>query len=158
MYTEEYKNALCLICRQNAILEKYNNIISSGGKVCREEIQMHLDLFVKAKESFLEAKKALGYTDGLAFLQNDSAFYGFRFQQGSLSGDYEYLTKILIPWTESEESEENHYKYEVGTLVLSHYFMQLGRYEYQKKQTVKERMKKLWDDVKKLFHRKGGFV
>lgn len=130
MYTEAYKNALCLLCRQSAIVESYVCALKNGFSVNEENMKRHLDLFARAKERFLAAKKDLGFKDGIAFLQEDVTFQEFRYRRGQLVGDYTHLADILIPWMELPESAANHYKYEVSTLLMSHYFMQKGEYDY----------------------------
>lgn len=159
MYTEAYKNALCLLCRQSAIVEQFVALVKNGYSVEEAEMQEHLDLFARAKERFLEVKKDLGFKDGLTFLQEDVSFQGFRFKKGQLSGDYTHLTDILIPWMEQPESAANHYKYEVSCLLLSHYFMQKGEYDYGNVEEIdyvrESIIKRVWRRIR-LVLRRGG--
>lgn len=126
MLDERYKDALCLVCRQSAILEQYYMLMKEGKEVDENTLIYHLELLVSAKESFLALKKELGYTDGLSFM-DDANFCGFSYKNGCLSGNYSKLPDVLLPFVE-KESDDTHFRYEVGILLFTHYFMQRGEY------------------------------
>lgn len=132
--TEEYKDALCLLCRQSAIVEQMRELKMSGEELDPDVMMYHLQLLEKSKELFVEIKEELGYKDGLKFMENAN-FYGFRLKDGCLEGDYKHLPDIVLPWVETENSP---FKYEVGVLLLSHYFMQRGEYDYGTEYLVKK--------------------
>lgn len=136
MFKEDYKDALCLVCRQSAILEQYHRLMQEGKEVDEDVFVYHLQLLVSAKEAFLKIKKALGYEDGLSFM-DDANFYGFKYSGGCLQGDCSKLPDIVLPWIEEEE-EDAHFRFEVGILLLSHYFMQRGEYEYKVNHLLKK--------------------
>ncbi len=131
--TEEYKDALCLLCRQSAVVEQMRKLKLSGEELDPDAITYHLQLLEKAKELLVEIKGELGYKDGLRFMENAN-FYRFRLKDGCLEGDYSYLPEIVLPWIETEEDP---FRYEVGVLLLSHYFMQRGEYSYGMESLVK---------------------
>jgi len=156
---EEYKDALCLLCRQSAILEQYHLMIQEGKQVDEEAFVYHMQLLVKAKESFLQIKRKLGQEGALSFM-DDANFCGFRFINGCLTGDYAKLPDIVLDWIEQEGEKDSYFKYEVGILLLSHYLMQKGLYRYEVDNLLKKIpflvRGKIW--LKKifgLFKRKG---
>jgi len=129
--TEEYKNSLSLLCRQSAKVDMYIDMYKKRNKTVTKEVLLdNFFLLAEAKSDFLKEKEKLGFNDGLSFM-DDCSFAGFSFQNGCLQGDYENLTKILIPWVEGDACDADHYRYEVGTLLLSHYFMKTEQYPGQ---------------------------
>jgi len=134
---QEYVKALCLLCRQSAVVEQYYLLIQEGEIPDEEVFSYHLKLLAYAKTQFLKCKGELGFQDGLSFM-DDANFCGFRFEKGCLSGDCNKLPDIALAWTE-ELKEDTHFRYEVGVLLLSHYFMQLGEYEYSENTLLKSK-------------------
>lgn len=152
MYSENYKNSLCLLCRQSAFVERMIRESLAGQDIAKEKVKEELSLLAVAKKRFLKAKEEMNYSGGLDFME-DANFYQFRYKDGCLAGNYESLTDITIPWIEMEETEENHFKYEVGTLLLFHYFVQTGRYDKQS-ENVNHKCKFKWlSRIRRLFHK-----
>jgi len=135
MFDETYKEMLCLLCRQAAIVEQYQLLLQEGQVLDEEVFAYHLKTMAFAKEELLKKKAELGYEDGLLFME-DASFMGFTYKDGCLTGDCSNLPKIALSFMDKEE-EDDHFLYEVGVLLLSHYFMQLGQYEYKKNQLLK---------------------
>ena len=135
---EEYKEFLCYFCYLSAFLEDVKFKVEKGEAISEEEMNFRLTDMAIAKKELLERKEKLGITGGLDFMENVN-FQGFQYVNGELSGDYENLEKILLPWVEKFDIK-NPYKYEVGVLLLSHYMRQKGL-----------------DEVKKRKSRRGGF-
>ena len=121
---EDYKAFLCYFCRLSAQLEDVKFRLKRGEEISEDEISYSLKRMGVAKRELLKRKEQLGISGGLDFMDN-VRFQGFQFVDGELSGDYENLEKILIPWVESLDIK-NPYKYEVGVLLLFHYMKQTG--------------------------------
>ena len=121
---KQYDGTLCLFCRQCAYMDKMRKQIEKGKKVKSSEMEDMLELAEAAKLDLLRLKKELGFDGGLDFMK-DIKFYGFEFKDGSLSGNYRNLFKIIRPFIE-ELDEERIYAYEVGTMILFHYIVQMG--------------------------------
>lgn len=140
MYSEAYKDALCLLCRQSALFEHYKKAQKEGKRIETGELQKALEMAMWAKAEFLREKESLGFQDGIDFMSQELFFAGFSYKDGTLLGDTKNLPAILTPWLSLEENAKNHWKYEVATLLLSHYYMEQEQYHYigifQKLQSV----------------------
>lgn len=130
-YSEAYKDALCLLCRQSALFEHYKNAKKAGRLLASErELKRNLELAAWAKAEFLREKEKLGLPGGIDFMSETLSFSGFSYRGGELTGDTSKLTRILEPWMRLEENEQNCWKYEVAVLLLSHYYMGEGKYRH----------------------------
>ncbi|MCR5719797.1 MAG: hypothetical protein K6F84_04450 [Lachnospiraceae bacterium] len=125
MFTKDYKKALFTLARQCACIQEIS-----------EEKDGFSDVYIKdtiktmeeSRNALLSIKSALGYTDGLSFMDN-AKFIGFSIIDGKVCGDIDKIPKIVIPWLE-DESEENRFKYEVGAYLYSHYMFKKGLFHH----------------------------
>lgn len=127
MYSEEYKNTLCLVCRQSALLHyllKHQDEV----RVTKEFVDKQFAALGAAQNDFLEAKIALGFSDGLSFLKDEPSFTTFRFKNGQIEGEMDDVYKVVSRWLELPEEEKSHFRYESATLILSTYFIEKGMY------------------------------
>ena len=126
---DAYESALCLFCRQSALLEHYTTCRSVGVAVPDKEMKKALVTTKLARERFLDAKESLGIEGGLSFMEKDAVFFGFSYRNHTLSGDYSHLTEILWPLADMPVNRKSCFKHEVAVLLLSHYYMQMGKYK-----------------------------
>lgn len=138
---ERYKDCLCFVCRQSAFLEDVRVRIENGEVVPVKEITSRLSLLERAKEELLSLKESLGFEGGLDFM-DDVKFQGFQFKDGTLSGDYSNLYKLISPWVLNFD-EKKPFTYEVGVLILFHYMRQTGQDDDGKVSLI-GKLKKCW--------------
>lgn len=124
---DKYINLVALVCRQSAILE-----VALQRTVSSAFLIEQLSLLSQAIAALKEEKKRLGMEDEVSFLKDTSSFCGFSFKDGVLSGDYTNLPAIAENYFRTNE----HYKYEISVLLLSHYYMQEGIYPFVGKDRV----------------------
>lgn len=149
---ENYKECLCYLCRQSALLEDVKNRVIKGEAVSGEEMASQLMYMDMVKKEFLDIKDKLGFEGGLDFM-DDVRFQGFSFINGSLSGDYSNLLAIVTPML-NDFREEKQYPYEVAMLILFHYMKQEGYGKQDKEHKKKCMIRKLISLVKKKFIKK----
>ena len=131
---EAYDNALCLYCRQSALLEHFKMSEEAGIKISKREIERAKKHLVKAKDDLLHVKKALGFDDEVEFAKKPLySNKGFELVNHRLTGNLSNVVSTLESWRcVSEITKKNHFKYEQATLVLSHYYMQTNQYVHMR--------------------------
>lgn len=114
----EYKSALAGLCYYAATLADIKERVSDGEILDAQKFEFFCERLAVCKRHFLQAKEKLGYTDGLAFL-NNANFAGFSIRNGVLLGNREHIYKILMPWYNGFPEQGNNFQYEVATYLLA---------------------------------------
>lgn len=155
MFTR-YRVALAGLCSCCAELAHVKTRMIDGEVILDEEVQLICEKLSYSKEEFLRAKESLGFTDGLAFMENNR-FAGFSIRDGCLIGDPSKAYLILRPWYE-DPAKVNNYQFEVANYLLA--FM--GLHTSQLQQTVcmgesvctpiplQKRIRRTWLKLKRL--------
>ena len=141
-YSEDYKNALWLLCRQSAFCQSLMEKRAKGKRIKKNEVEEAVALLEYAETLFLEEKEKMGFTDGLRFMVEPACFRGFKFVDGCLTGDYTHLLDIMMPLQNRKEAPENHYTFEISSLILAHYFVETGKWYRENK--IKKIVKKVF--------------
>lgn len=113
--SNSYETSLACLCKQSARLSLLKDRLLAGEEV--SELPELLQIMEFSKEKLLLEKEKLGYSDGLAFME-DNNFRGFSVREGQLFGDTQYLLRICMPWY---ENAKNNYQYEVANYLIALY-------------------------------------
>lgn len=138
--TEGYKEALACLCRQSARLQY---ITERGILPSKEIMARELNLLEDAKLALLKEKKALGYEDGLSFME-DAVFQGFAFENGAFVGDASKAKLVINSFLEKEDDDKNHFQYEVGNLLYFHARAYRGENLGLEYEAVKQHTTPMW--------------
>lgn len=118
---DEYIGWVIAYCDEYACLHHMKERIEDGEAISTHDLS-DLNLILKrlsaATEALKKAKSAMGYEDGLVFLENN-AFKDFSIVNGQLIGNPKEAYQIVSPWYFDYVSgkSNNHYTFEVATLV-----------------------------------------
>ena len=115
---DRYKTSLAGFCYYAAWLAKTKEQITSGEMIDENKIEFYCSRVELLKKYLLECKEKLGYTDGLAFM-NNANFAGFSLKNGELTGDRANIYKILMPWYKDSLAGGNNFQYEVANYLLA---------------------------------------
>lgn len=108
---------LCHCCVSLALLKEK---MMNGETIEKEDIKKMCDKLAFHKKELLDAKKELGFDDGLSFMENNH-FQGFEIKDGCLIGNPDLAFVILRPWYEGfpVERKINNYEFEVANYLLT---------------------------------------
>lgn len=113
-----YKSALAGLCYYAAWLSKVKEQIKTGEVIDEGKLEFYCTRVEVCKRHLLECKEALGYSDGLAFM-NNANFAGFSIKNGELIGDRANIYKILMPWYNNFPEKGNNFLFEVANFLLA---------------------------------------
>ena len=115
-----YRIALAGLCSCCVNLSLIKEKMVNGEIIDEEKTKVLCDELIYQKESLLQAKEELGFTDGLSFMENNH-FKGFEIKDGCLIGKSDLAFIILKPWYEGFPSERgiNNYEFEVANYLLT---------------------------------------
>lgn len=122
MFTR-YRIALAGLCSCCAQMAAINKRMVDGKPVSENEVAYLCDRLDYSRHELLVAKEALGYNDGLSFME-DCRFKGFSIKDGCLEGNPKDVYKIIRPWYMNFPKEGNNYRFEVANYLLA--FMSLS--------------------------------
>lgn len=117
----DYKIALAGVCYYCARLAILNEKKENGEIISPEEVELLCNKISAGKDALLKEKEALGFTDGLSFME-DNRFAGFWIENGFIYGNTEKIFLIVRPMYEGFPDNRNNYQYEVANYLLA--FMQ----------------------------------
>lgn len=113
---EEYRNVVSVCCyfigqiaKFAKMAEEHQDIDAKKAAYAAERVNLLIPLLLKRKE-------ALGFHDGLDFLENNS-FLGFKVIDGVFQGDKSAVGKVICPWLTGFPGKANHYQYEVSNYI-----------------------------------------
>jgi len=118
---KRYRIALAGLCSACVKLSFVKEQLESGEVVEEKEVALLCDKIAFQKEEFLSAKAALGFNDGLSFMENNH-FRGFEIKDGCVVGNPDLAFTILKPWYEGFPEERkgiNNYEFEVANYLLT---------------------------------------
>ena len=133
---QNYRFHLSNFCYQLGKLTLLREEVGKGEKVSGELLHRELAALALEKEELLKAKEAVGFTDGLSFLE-DNSFAGFKMENGILKGDKKLIYTIVRPWMKEYPAGDN-YRFEVANLLVGY---ELAREDSNKKKTLAPRVK-----------------
>lgn len=113
-----YRVALAGLCSCCAELVTVKEQMKNGEIIEPFMVQNLCDKLSYSKTEFIDAKEALGFNDGLAFME-DNRFAGFSIENGCLIGNPEKAYLILRPWYENFPEKGNNYQFEVANYLLA---------------------------------------
>lgn len=146
---KEYEELLASVCYYSVRLALVKVKIADG-EVVEEKMDVLCSRLEESIEKFLEVKKKLGFTDGLAFL-DDICLAGFSMKDGILIGDLSNLENICDPWIVKFPETRENYKFELAYYLFT-YQLRLEEVERNKALVMSdERLAKL------RYKRKGNF-
>ncbi len=113
----QYKDSVMHFALYAARIAYLADLKEKGVPVDKGDIAYAGSCLSSYKEYLLEDKAALGFTDGLEFLE-DNKFFGFEIKGGKFLGEPESVLPIVTKWLDGFPETANHYQYEVSCLVM----------------------------------------
>lgn len=116
----KYAECLSTFCYFLGQMGKYAKLAKAGevfSPLDEARIVFAAKCAAELKPLLLKRKEALGFTDALAFLE-DNRFAGFEVENGIIQGDTKDLEKIINPWVCGFPDTDNHYTFEVSNCLL----------------------------------------
>ena len=112
---EQYDIALSGFCSYCHAVNALTDKMECCEAVDPKRAALVLAAMEKAKAALLRAKKELGYTDELSFME-DTKFAGFELKNGRVVGDTE---KLLLVTKRMFENPTNNRQYETATYLIA---------------------------------------
>ena len=113
-----YKDAVFHFCAYSALaVEAAKRVQEKGRKQDAKELSFTVMMADSYKDYVLASKEEMGFTDGLAFTENNR-FLGFELLDGKFSGDRDKVLPIVEKWVEGFPESANNYQYEAGLFAL----------------------------------------
>lgn len=113
-----YRDSLFWFCAYNAQLQQFGEAIEQNQEINKKRLIYAAVMLEHYKSYLLEDKKALGFDDGLDFLENNR-FIGFEIKEGKFIGDKDKVLDIVAKWRDGFPQKANNYQYEVAMLCLT---------------------------------------
>lgn len=136
---EEYKDIVSVCCyflgqisKFAQMAENHQNIDAAKAIYAAERVNLLIPVLIRRKE-------ALGFLDGLDFLENNS-FLGFKIVNGVFKGDPLAVEAVILPWLTGFPGTANHYQYEVSNYL--HFLANPDAINLYPKEITKKRRKK----------------
>ena len=124
-----YKDSLLYFCLYTAEIQHFADLIDDRKDFDYRKLVFAASMAEKYKTFLLDDKKELGFTDGLAFLE-DNKFLGFEMKDGRFIGDPDKVVPIVRKWVDGFPKVSNHYQYEVSIYVMAMIYGNLNKNLY----------------------------